>query len=133
MIAGLVLLVIVVGRILYRITHRPPPLPRSMSRGEQAFARLTHGLLYAIFIVMPVSGYLMSAGDKPPIVFLGWLDVPKFPLTPAQGYAAAVVHVFSQFAVYGLLALHLAGVGWHLFVRRDDILSRMIPPQRYRD
>lgn len=133
MSVGLILFAIVALRILYRVFNPPPRLPGRMAGAEKALAHLTHWLLYAILIIMPVSGYLMAAGDKPPVVFLGLIDVPKLPLSPSQGFAAAVVHVLTQFAVYALIGLHLAGTAWHLFVRRDDLLSRMLPAQRYPD
>ena len=127
---GLVLFVIVAARILYRAGHPPPALPSGMGPWEQRLAHLTHWLLYAVLIVMPVSGYIMSAGDKPPISFLGLFDVPKAPISESQGYAAAIVHVLiTQFVLYGLIVLHLAGTAWHLFVRRDGALSRMLPQQ----
>ena len=128
---GLAILAIVAARILYRAFHPPPPLPGRAATIEAALSRLTHGLLYAVLLVMPISGYLMVAGDKPPIVILGLFDLPKLPVSKAQGYVAAVTHVYAQFAVYALILLHFAGTGWHLFVRRDDLLSRMLPPQSY--
>ena len=133
MSVGLIILAVVGTRLLYRLFNPAPPLPNRMGEAERVLAHLTHWLLYGILIVMPVSGYLMSAGDKPPIVFLGVIDVPKLPITPAQGYAAAVVHVYTQFAVYALVSLHLAGTAWHMFVRRDNLLDRMLPEQHAAD
>ena len=78
---------------------------------------------------MPVSGYIMSSGGKYPISILGLFDFPKLPVGPARGEIAAVIHVYAQFAVYALIVLHLAGTAWHLFVRRDALLDRMLPRQ----
>ena len=128
---GLTILVVVAARICYRAGHAPPVLPGRAAQAERFVSNLTHWLLYAVLIVMPVSGYVMMAGDKPPIVILGWFDLPKLPITSSQGFVAAVIHVYTQFAVYALIVLHLAGTAWHLFVRRDDLLSRMLPPQSY--
>ena len=128
---GLAILLIVVARLIYRAFNPPPPFPGSLTRTEARLGRITHVLLYAVLIVMPVSGYVMMSGDKPPISIVGSVDVPKLPVTAAQGYVAAVVHVYSQFVVYALILLHLAGTAWHMFVRRDDLLSRMLPPQAY--
>lgn len=130
---GLTILVIVAARVAYRALHRPPPLPGRSGLVEAALVHATHWLLYAVLIVMPVSGYIMMAGDRPPIVIAGLFALPKVPVTPQQGFVAAVIHVYTQFAVYALILLHLAGTAWHLFVRRDDLLSRMLPPQRYPD
>ena len=130
MSVGLIIFAIVTARILYRVVNPPPVLPGGMGLWEQRLAHVTHWLLYAVLIVMPVSGYIMSSGDKPPISFLGLFHVPKALISPEQGKAAAIVHVLiTQFVLYGLILLHLAGTAWHLFVRRDGALSRMLPRQ----
>ncbi len=128
---GLAILAIVAARILYRTFHPAPPLPGRASAVETALAKANHWALYAVLIVMPISGYVMMAGDTPPISILGLFDLPKLPVTKVQGFIAAVTHVYTQFAVYALILLHLAGTAWHLFVRKDDLLSRMLPPQSY--
>lgn len=128
---GLAILAIVAARILYRTFHPAPPLPGRAGVVETALAKANHWALYAVLIVMPISGYVMMAGDTPPISILGLLDLPKLPVTKVQGFIAAVTHVYTQFAVYALILLHLAGTAWHLFVRKDDLLSRMLPPQSY--
>ena len=128
---GLVILAIVAARIIYRSLHAAPPLPGRAGAIEAMLAKANHWALYAVLIVMPVSGYVMMAGDTPPISILGLFDLPKLPISKAQGFVAAVTHVYTQFAVYALILLHLAGIAWHLFVRRDDLLSRMLPPQSY--
>lgn len=130
---GLIILAVVGLRLAYRSRHAPPRLPGRPGGAERVLVHLTHGLLYAILIVMPVSGYVMTSGDKPPIVLFGLFDLPKLPVGEAIGFRAAVVHVYTQFALYAVILLHLAGVAWHMFVRRDDLLSRMLPPQRYPD
>ena len=49
--------------------------------------------------------------------------------TEATGHIAAGVHLYTQFAVYALIVLHVAATFWHLVVRRDAILDRMLPRQ----
>ena len=128
---GLAILAIVAARIVYRSLHPAPPLPGRAGAIEAVLAKANHWALYAVLIVMPVSGYVMMAGDTPPISILGLFDLPKLPISKTQGFVAAVTHVYTQFAVYALILLHLAGIAWHLFVRKDDLLSRMLPPQSY--
>ena len=129
MTVGLTILAVVAGRILYRTLNRPPPFPRRTATLEKALANVTHWLLYGVLLIMPISGYIMSSGDKTAIWFLGLVDVPKLPIDHAQNHIAAAIHVYVQFAVYGLIVLHIAGVAWHLFVRRDDFLGRVLPVQ----
>ena len=126
---GLLVLAIVAARVVYRLVNRPPPLPGRIPAVEKGLAHATHWLLYLVLLVMPISGYIMSsAGDKPISIF--WLfDFPKLPIPKAQGKIASNIHIYVQFVVYAVVALHLAGVAVSLFLRRDNILGRMLPRQ----
>ena len=126
---GLVIFALVAARIAYRLVNPPPALPGRVAAAERGLAHATHWLLYAVLIVMPVSGYVMSSAGKRPISILGLFDFPKLPVGPEVGARAMGVHNSIQFAVYALVLLHLAGTAWHLFVRRDGLLDRMLPRQ----
>ena len=45
-------------------------------------------------------------------------------------YKYDIFYVAGQFAVYGLVLLHVAAVVWHVAIRRDGTLERMLPEQR---
>lgn len=126
---GLVIFVIVAVRILYRVLNPPPALPGRMAGWERAISHASHWLLYAVLVVMPVSGYIMSSGGKDPISILGLFDFPKLPIDKDAGKIAEKVHVYTQWAVYALIGLHVLATAWHLLVRRDAILDRMLPRQ----
>jgi cytochrome b561 len=126
---GLIVLALILVRLVWRLTHRPPALPVRMADWEKATAIATHWLLYFIFIAMPVSGYVDSSGGTHPISVLGLFDVPKIPVSHAMGELAGEIHVLGQFAVYALVLLHIGATVWHLTVSRDAILDRMLPRQ----
>ena len=126
---GLVVLAIVAARIAYRILNRPPSLPGRLPAVEKGLAHATHWLLYLVLLVMPISGYIMSSASDHPISILGLFDFPKLPIAKEQGKIAFKIHIYAQFVVYALVALHLAGVAVSLFLRRDNILGRMLPRQ----
>lgn len=126
---GLSIFAIVVARIAYRIANPPPALPGRMASWERAISHASHWLLYLVLLVMPISGYIMSSASDHPISVLGLFDVPKLPIGKAQGAVAAQIHLAVQFAVYALIVLHVLATAWHLVVRRDAILDRMLPRQ----
>jgi cytochrome b561 len=111
---GYAVLAFAVLRIIWRMTHAAPPLPAGMSRLTEIAARSTHGLLYLAILLQPVLGILtISAFGKS----LGW---------PGS------VHVALAYVIAGIVALHVAAALWHQFVRRDDLLGRMLPAQASR-
>jgi cytochrome b561 len=126
---GLIVLVLVIVRIAWRAANPPPPLPIRMADWEKIASIISHWLLYAVILLMPISGYVMSSGGDHPISFLGLFDVPKLAVGHEVTNAAGAVHLLGQFAVYALVLLHIWATVWHLVVRRDGILDRMLPRQ----
>lgn len=126
---GISVFLMVLLRLTWRFRHAPPAHPASHARLTRLAAGLTHALLYAVLLVMPVTGYLM-AGNGQDVPFFRLLSLPGFARNDDLGKLADTVHVWCQFSVYGLIALHVAGTVWHVAVRRDGTLDRMLPPQR---
>jgi cytochrome b561 len=70
------------------------------------------------------------AGNGQAVPFFGLISLPGFTGNGALGTLANTIHVWGQFALYGLIILHVAATTWHVAVRRDGTLERMLPPQR---
>ena len=134
---GLTLLGLVVLRILWRLTHRPPAFPASYAPAERAGAHAAHALLYVLILAIPVSGYLHdSAFTKAavhPLTLFGLVEIPRLPqfmaLDPAtkmrvHGFFFAM-HVWLNYALYALLALHVAGALKHQFIDREREFRRI--------
>lgn len=86
------------------------------------------GGLYAVILLMPISGYLQSGNGKP-VSYLGLFDIPGFPENKSVDDVAKLLHIGGQWAIYGFVALHVLATIWHVAIRRDGLLSRMLPPQ----
>ena len=127
---GLTILALVAVRLAWRAAHPAPPLPGGLARWERASAFASHWLLYLVLVGMPVSGYLLSAGGGRPVNYFGLFTIPGMPKNEALAHAAAWAHVVTgQWLVYALIVLHLAATAWHVAVRRDGVLERMLPEQ----
>jgi cytochrome b561 len=128
---GLSILGAMVFRAGWRWRHPPPPLPARLGRLETALSRCTHLVLYLIFIVMPLAGYLNAAAAGHAVDFFGLVSIP--PLLPENGrlsQVAIAVHLVGQYPLYLFVALHVAGALFHGAVRRDGVVGRMLPMRR---
>lgn len=129
---GITIFVLVAARIAWRATHPAPALPAPptpVGRATTVAAGASHLLLYAVLVVMPVSGYVMSAMSSYPLTWFG-LPLPKLGQVASVRRVSTEIHLLGQWAVYGLIVLHLFGTGYHVVVARDGALSRMLPRQR---
>lgn len=128
---GLLVLALSLMRIVWRLTHRPPPLVETLKTWEAALAKVVHSLFYVLIVAIPLSGWAMSSafsGGKP-VGFFGLFDIPGLPFAADRRTAGVFHEVHELFATLTLflVALHVAGALKHQFVDRDGTLGRMIP------
>jgi cytochrome b561 len=120
---GLLLLALALIRLGWRLAHRPPTLPR-VPRWQAFLAKANHGLLYAMMIAMPLSGYLGSVFSGYPIRWFGvmlpawgWDD-------PAIKALMSTVHLATSWILLVCLCLHVAGTVKHSLAG-DRVMARM--------
>jgi cytochrome b561 len=127
---GLTIVMIVALRLVWRAKHPAPPLGARLNIWEKRAAVISHWMLYVVLIGMPVSGYLLCATGGYPISYFGLFSVPVLSKSPAVASAATWAHVaIGQWVVYSLILLHVAATVWHVSLRRDGVLDRMLPEQ----
>jgi cytochrome b561 len=125
--AGATILLLAALRLLWRLTHRPPaelPPPK----WQHTAASATHWALYALFFAVPLVGWAYSSASGFPIVLFGQLPLPDFvPKDHALAEALKPWHGDLAWALFALVALHLAAVGKHMVIDRDGLVRRMMP------
>lgn len=115
-------------RILWRATHRAPPLPAGMPAWQRALAHLVHVLLYVLMVAIPVTGYLFSSASNVPVVYLGILSLPRFIAPdPALKMVFKTAHLIFNWTLAALVLAHAGAALKHQWVDRDGLLTRMIP------
>jgi len=124
---GMIIGTLIVLRLYWRLTHRPPPLPSSMPPWERAAAKWSHILLYTCMVVMPLSGYTASNFSQYGVNFFNQLKLPPWGVDDQQIYNVFnTTHVLTSYLFVTLIALHVLAAVRHL-VRRDQIFDRMWP------
>ncbi|MCX7285651.1 MAG: cytochrome b [Novosphingobium sp.] len=126
---GMIVLVLSLARLGWRMTWTMPDWPATMGNVQRQLAKVTHAALYALMLVVPVTGWIMtSANSKLPISIWGLFEWPKLAVT--KGSALAEVahegHEILGYLMAGLVALHVAAALHHHFVIRDNVLRRML-------
>lgn len=125
---GVSVLILVAVRLAWRHIARPPALPDSMAGWQRRLAELTHGLLYALMVAIPLSGWAMSSAKGFPVVYLGLFPLPDL-VQPdeALGDTLKALHTWLNYGLIALLAGHIGAALKHHLIDRDDILTRMLP------
>jgi cytochrome b561 len=123
MLIGLVILL----RLYWRVTHRPPAPPPSMPLWERMAANWSHVLLYVCMVVMPASGYIASNFSQYGVNFFNSLKLPPWGAEDAAVYAVFnTTHLVTSWIFVGLITLHVLAALRHL-AAKDGVFNRMWP------
>lgn len=121
---------LIVLRIVWRATHRPPELT-GMSPVMVMAAHLGHVLLYVLMIAVPLLGWANSSSAGYDIPVLGLFHLPTLMdknelLTPTLSLLHKIVAY-----VLGLVVLgHAAFALKHHFIDKDDTIRSMLPSSK---
>jgi cytochrome b561 len=124
--AGITVFALTALRLGWRLTHRAPPI--DIPAWEKAVAGIVYVGMYLVLAAQPIVGWLMSTAFGFPVVYLGLMPLPA-PVSEDRELAGRLQELHETLAIVLalLFAAHLAGVLYHHLVRRDTVLSRMLP------
>lgn len=125
---GITILALAVLRVLWRLLNPTPAPPPASRRWERRLAAGVHWGLYAAIFLLPLSGWMMSSARNFPVSWFGLLTLPDLVGADPGIYAAMhEAHEILGTLLLVLAAAHVAGALRHHFLKRDDVLRRMLP------
>jgi cytochrome b561 len=120
--------VLVLIRLWWRLTHKPPALPASMPTWEVTAAKISHALLYVCVILMPLTGFVASQFTKYGVKYFGLFSIgPFFADNKALRDGIQEVHEIISFVLVALVVIHIAAALKHLLLDKDGVFQRMHP------
>ena len=136
---GFVIFLLVVVRLVWRITGKTPPFPASLPRWQARAAVAIHASLYAALLLMPLLGWVIVSASPlgiPTLIF-GKLVIPHIPFVVKSpdrqmiGSVASWAHWALAWAASIAVGGHIAAALLHHIVEKDTILKRMLPARAH--
>lgn len=129
---GITVLILSIGRLAWRIGHRPPPLPASLPGWERTTAHAVHWIFYVLMIALPLTGWMMVSGATTlrPLTWFGLFPIPFLPVSKAAGGFGHEAHELMGFLFAALVVIHILAALRHHILLRDSTLVRMLPIAR---
>ncbi|AJO79522.1 cytochrome b [Pseudomonas sp. MRSN 12121] len=124
---GIAILLLAVVRLFVRFSTRQPPLPADLPAWQALAAKVSHGLLYALMLILPLLGWAMISAAGDPVMLSSSLQLPA--ILPANASLFALLrkaHGFLAYLLFLTVLLHLAAALFHGWVRRDGVLQSML-------
>lgn len=136
---GVTVLGLMLLRIVWRFIAPPPELPASIQGLERQAAAKTHFALYALLLLLPLSGWAMVSAALPPFNFptslyktIPWPHIPAIEELSAEAKKTVepllkTLHGALGWALLALVILHIAAALRHSIVLKDGVMLRMLP------
>ena len=122
---GLLLAAITLFRFVWKFVTTSPKVEGKAY--EIVAAKLAHLAMYALLILLFVSGYLISTEDGRGIDVFTWFTVPSLgALFEGQADLAGQIHFYVAWALILLAAVHAMAAVKHHIIDKDNTLRKMI-------
>jgi len=133
---GLTILGLAILRVLWRLTHTPPPIP-PYTTWERRAANAVHTILYVLMFLLPISGWMHdsawkgTAGHPMKLFFV----IPFYrigaiehldPITKEYWHATLLqIHAAFAYILAIAVVMHIAGALKHQFLDEAPEVQRM--------
>lgn len=129
---GIIILLLSLLRLVWRLTHKAPPLPDTMPKHEKLAAKISHIGFYGLMIGIPLSGWAMVSAAPIQITtkifkVVKWPDLPLIERSEGLEKIFSETHEIMGILIAVLLVVHIGAALKHHFKDKDDVMTRMVP------
>ena len=122
---GVTIFVLILFRVLWRISHKPPALLATYKAWERKLATGAHHTLYLLMVALPLSGIIMAVSSKYGIKWFGLEFIGGLDNKPLRE-AFKEVHEIVGIVILLVIIVHILGALKHKFIDKDETLDRML-------
>ena len=125
---GLLILVLMILRLINRLAVGAPIPEPGIERWQKTVSSAVHTSFYVLLVAMPIVGYIANSAYGAPTPFFGLFDLP--PIVDKNETLSTplfTIHRLVGWLVIILVLIHVSAALYHHFVRRDNVLQRMLP------
>lgn len=125
---GMTIFALAMLRLIWRLLNPVPAMPETTVRWQRSVAHITHGALYALILITPLFGWMMSSARNFPVSWFGLFTLPDLVRQDQARYEFFhEAHEILALTLAGIAILHVAAALKHHFLDRDKVLRRMLP------
>ena len=121
---GLIIFYVTLIRLIFKVLTPIPDFKGSAFPGQKFIAKLNHILLYLTLLTVTVSGILKKLfNGESLVIFFKKINLTYNYELSEQFYS---IHILGNYALIGLITLHILAVLFHKFFLRENILKRIL-------
>ena len=121
---GLIVFYVILIRLIFKVLTPIPDFKGSAFLGQKFIARLNHLLLYLTLLTVTISGILKKLfNGESLVIFFKKINLTYNYELSEQFYS---IHILANYALIGLITLHILAALFHKFFLRENILKRIL-------
>jgi cytochrome b561 len=121
---GLIIFYVTLIRLIFKLLTPAPNFKGSAFLGQKFIAKLNHLLLYLTLLTVTFSGILKKLfNGESLVIFFKKINLTYNYELSEQFYS---IHILANYALIGLITLHILAVLFHKFLLRENILKRIL-------
>ncbi|MFI8416772.1 cytochrome b561 [Serratia sp. NPDC078593] len=124
---GFTVFVLMIFRVYLKIKNKYPPIHPQPPRWQIILAKTMHGVLYLIFISLPIFGVLSLYYGSVEWSFFSYVMPIADVKNSNMQHNLKEIHELVANAGYFIIGLHAAAALFHHYIIRDNTLIRMSP------
>lgn len=125
---GVIVLALVLFRLFWNRKSPRPALDASLSARERKLAHAAHVSLYAMMILIPVTGFVMTSFHGAPTFFFAWELQPLWGFSKTGTIVWGMMHKYLlPYLLYIVLGAHILGALKHQLIdKHTNAFKRMV-------
>ena len=123
---GVLIGLLMILRLGWRESHPVPAVPKDIDTEKQVLSLATHYSFYFLLIVNPLVGYLLVCAQGDRVRFFTWTLPTVMSRSSAYETLYFLLHLAFGLSIGALVVLHAGAALFHEFVKRDNVLRRML-------
>ncbi len=127
---GLLVLSLFIVRLALRFIYGVPKEDSALTVWQVWLAKFAHGLLYVLMGLLVTSGLLTAMSATSPIEILDIFDITFGRVNDVIFDFVRQFHAFFTEVMIGLIVIHVIAALYHQFIRRDNLLLKMLKFRR---
>lgn len=125
---GVLILVLMILRLINRLVVGAPIAEPGIEPWQKTVSSIVHTSLYALLLAMPIVGYIANSAFGATTPFFGLFNLPPIVAkNDALSTQLFTIHRWVGWLVILLVLMHVGAALYHYFIRRDNVLPRMLP------
>jgi len=121
---GLIIFYVTLIRLIFKLLTPTPDFKDNAFPGQKILAKLNHFFLYLALLSITISGIFKKLFNGESLfIFFKKINLTYNYELSEQFYS---IHIIANYALIGLILLHILAVLFHKFLLRENILKRIL-------